>query len=189
MLFSKPKNFIIDVDTLSDPRIVKFFQFGIVTGNLLIPEPEKQTDGSAYSVQRAREHLEQLKRIPNLKLKLLPIKTLDELIKTAQKYRATLITIRSDLKKAADGFPVITAAELYELFRPSYLPGTVLKVKISKRGKDRNEGIGYLEGGIKVVVENGGNAVGQEIEVIIQGGIDTDVGQVLFAKPKFIELQ
>jgi len=38
-------------------------------------------------------------------------------------------------------------------------------------------------------VENGGNAVGREIEVIIQGSIDTDVGQVVFAKPRFVELQ
>ncbi|MEO0020566.1 MAG: TRAM domain-containing protein [candidate division WOR-3 bacterium] len=188
MLFRKTKAFIIDSDTLADPRVVKFLQLGLLTGRLFLPQPGIQPDESEYSLQRAKEHIEQLKRIPTLKLKILPIKSTDELMNIAQRYHATLITIRSELKHAANGFPVITTAELFELFRPAYLPGTTLRVKISKRGKERNEGIGYLEGGIKVVVENGGNSVGQEVDVIIQGGIDTDVGQVLFAKPKFIEL-
>ncbi|MGB9742314.1 MAG: TRAM domain-containing protein [candidate division WOR-3 bacterium] len=188
MLFQKAKTFIIDLNTLADPRIVRFLQLGLLNGKLLLPELKTLTGEPEYTVQRAREHIEQLKQIRGLKLKTLPMPTVKELLNIARKYGATLITIRPELKPAANGITVITTAELFELFRPSYLPGTVLKVKITKRGKERNEGIGYLDGGIKVVVENGGSAVGQEIEVIIQGGIDTDVGQVVFAKPRFVEL-
>jgi uncharacterized protein YacL len=188
MLFQKLKTFIIDLDTLADPRIIKFLQLGLLNGKLLLPEPRGLTGEPDYTVQRAKEHIEQLKQIPGLKLKILAMPTINDLLTIARKHRATLITIRPELKNMTNGLTVITTAELFELFRPSYLPGTVLKVKITKRGKERNEGIGYLDGGIKVVVENGGSAVGQEIEVIIQGGIDTDVGQVIFAKPRFVEL-
>jgi uncharacterized protein YacL len=188
MLFQKAKIFIIDLDTLSDPRIIKFFQLGLLNGKLLLPEPIS-TRESDYAIQRAKEHIEQLKLIRGLKLKIIPMPTLNDVLKIANKYRAILLTIHSELKTSTNIHPVITTAELFELFRPSYLPGTILKVKITKRGKERNEGIGYLDGGIKVVVENGGNAVGREIEVIIQGSIDTDVGQVVFAKPRFVELQ
>lgn len=188
MLFQKARTFIIDLDTLSDPRIIKFFQLGLLSGKLILPEPKPSVDEPSYAIERAKEHIEQLKQIRGLRLKILSIPTVNDLMNIARKYRATLITIRPELKNRTNGLLVITTGELFELFRPSFLPGTVLKVKIIKRGKERNEGIGYLDGGIKVVVENGGNAVGQEIEVVIQGGIDTDVGQVVFAKPRFVEL-
>ncbi|MEO0068076.1 MAG: TRAM domain-containing protein [candidate division WOR-3 bacterium] len=187
MLFPRQKTFILDIDTLADPRVVQFLSLGLVNGRLILPQPtHAELD---YVVQRAKENLNRVKQIPGLKVKLCPeIKTVEDMLRLAKKYRATIITIRPEVKAAADGLPVITTREICELFRPSYLPGTVIRVKVSKRGKERNEGIGYLEGGIKVVVENGGNAVGQEVEVVIQGGIDTEVGQVLFAKLRFEEV-
>ncbi len=188
--WKKPKTFIIDLDTLSDPRILKFLQLGILNGKLLIPKPEKRHAENNYAIQRAKEHIEQLKKIDGLDIKIIPnILNNQDLLNVARKQRATVITIRPELKTSADGLVVVTTTELFELFRPSYLPGTVIKVKITKRGKERNEGIGYLEGGIKVVIENAGNAVGQEMEAIVQGAINTEVGQVVFAKPRFTELQ
>lgn len=187
MLFFHQKTFVVDLDTLADPRVVQFFSLGLVSGRLLLPQPSDSESG--YVVQRAKENIIRVKQIPGLKLKLCPdVKTIEDLLRVAKRHRATIITIRPEIKVAANGLPVITTGEIFELFRPGYLPGTVIRVKVNKRGKEKNEGIGYLEGGIKVVVENGGNAVGQELEVVIQGGIDTDVGQVLFAKPRFVEL-
>ncbi len=188
--WKKPKTFIIDLDTLSDPRIIKFLQLGILQGKLLLPQPESRGEETDYAIQRAKEHIEQLNKINGLELKIIPdILTNQDLLNIARKHRATIITIKPELKTSANGLVVVTTTELFELFRPSYLPGTVIKVKVTKKGKERNEGIGYLEGGIKVVVENAGNAVGQELEAVVQGAINTDVGQVVFAKPRFSELQ
>ncbi len=187
MLFFHQKTFVVDLDTLADPRVVQFLALGLVSGRLLLPRPP-DSEGS-YVAQRATANLARVKQIRGLKVRLCrEFKTIEDLLRVAKKHRATIITIRPEIKVAANGLPVITTGEMFELLRPGYLPGTVIRVKVNKRGKERNEGIGYLEGGIKVVVENGGSAVGQELEVVIQGGIDTDVGQVLFAKPKFVEL-
>jgi uncharacterized protein YacL len=187
MLFIGQKTFVLDLDTVSDPRVVQFLSLGLVSGKLLLPQlPETE---SGYVAQRAKENIARIKQIRGLKVKLCPgCRTTEDLIQTAKKNRATIITIHPEIKAIANGLPVITTGEIFEMFRPGYLPGTVIRVKVSKRGKEKNEGIGYLDGGIKVVVENAGNAVGEELEVVIQGGIDTDVGQVLFAKPKFVKV-
>ncbi len=190
MFFSRPKTFVMDINTLADPRVIQFLKTGLVTGRIIVPEPEQPKGENDHLNRRALENLNSLRNTPGIKLKTCPgIKTITDLIALARKNRATIITTRIDLKSQANGLPVVTTLELFELFRPAYLPGTVLRVRISKRGKERNEGIGYLEGGIKVVVENGGSNVGNEIEVVIKGSIDTDVGQVLFAQPRFQEIK
>jgi len=180
----------MDIDTLADPRIIQFLRLGLVSGRIIVPEPQEPSGENDHLNRRARENLRSLKEISGIKIKTIPgIKTVADLLALARKKKATIITTRHDVKSQADGLPVVTTFEIFDLFRPSYLPGTMLKVKITKRGKEKNEGIGYLEGGIKVVIENGGNELGNEIEVVIRGSIDTEVGQVLFAQPRFQEVK
>ncbi len=190
MFLLRAKTFILDLDTLADPKIVQFLSLGIVTGQLLVPKPPEPKGENDYVARRATENLERLKTIKGLKIKTREdLNSTAQLLQTARQKKATIITNRPDVKATADGITVVTTFELFNIFRPSYLPGTVLKVKITKRGKEKNEGIGYLEGGIKVVVEDCGDEVGKELEVVIKGGIDTDVGQVLFAQPRFLEVK
>lgn len=190
MIFHRAKTFILDLDTLADPKVVQFLGLGIVTGLVLVPEPPEPKAEDDYVARRAKENLERLKGIKGLKVKTHPkITNVAELVQTARAKKATIITNRPDVKSAADGISVVTTLELFNIFRPSYLPGAILKVKITKRGRENNEGIGYLEGGIKVVVENSGGEVGKELEVVVKGSIDTDVGQVLFAQPRFLEVK
>ena len=99
-----------------------------------------------------------------------------------------MLTI-TDLKAACGDAPAVTYSDIYNLFKPSYLPGTVLRVRIIKKGKEKDEGIGHLEGGVKVVVENAAAAVGSDLEVVVLGTLDTDVGQVVFARPRFTEVR
>ncbi len=190
MLFVRPKTFILDLDTLSDPRVVDFLRLGLIYGKIIVPQPLEEASSENLVVQRAKENLERLKEIPGLRLQPCPnLKTTEDLVRLARRHRATIITTRQSLKSAADGITVVTTTEIFTLFRPNYLPGMVLKVKITKQGKERGEGIGYLEGGVKVVVEGGGFTVGEEIEVVVQGGITTDIGQVVFARPRFSEVR
>jgi len=190
MFLGKTKTFIMDLDTLTDPRIADFLELGLVTGRFLLPEPDQSRSATDHSARRAWETIDRLRRIPGVTVKLTPnLRTRDQLVAALRKHKATLITTSAELKAEASGLPAVTPVDIYARFKPAYLPGTTLKVKIVKKGKDRNEGIGYLEGGIKVVVENGGNAVGTELEVVIQGALDTEVGRVVFAKPKFVEVR
>jgi len=192
MLFGHKKTYVIDYETLTDPRIAEFVAFGLMPGKLLLPEPERPTDkgGNDHAKRRAWETIERLKTVSGVTIKL--DRTLlkkDALLAAVKKHKATLVTGNPELKTAAGAGNAITTGEIYNLFRPTYLPGTELRVRIAKKGKESDEGIGYLEGGIKVVVTGAANAVGQEIEVVIQGGLDTDVGRVVFAKPRFAEVR
>jgi uncharacterized protein YacL len=192
MLFGNKKTYVIDYETLTDPRIAEFVSFGLMQGKLLIPEPEHPSDkgGNDHAKRRAWETIERLKAVPGVTIKLdKALLKKDALLAAVRKNKATLITGDPELKAAAGVGNAVTTAEIYNLFRPTYLPGTELKVRVAKKGKEADEGIGYLEGGIKVVVTGASNAVGQEIEVVIQGGLDTDVGRVVFAKPRFAEVK
>jgi len=192
MLFGNKKTYVIDYETLTDPRIAEFVEFGLMQGKLLLPEPEHPSDkgGNDHAKRRAWETIERLKAVPGVTIKL--DKTLlkkDALLAAVRKHKATLITGDAELKAAAGAGNAVTTVEIYNLFRPTYLPGNEIKVRIAKKGKEADEGIGYLEGGIKVVVTGASNVVGTEIEVVIQGGLDTDVGRVVFAKPRFAEIK
>jgi len=192
MLFGNKKTYVIDYETLTDPRIADFVSFGLMQGKLLIPEPEHPSDkgGNDHAKRRAWETIERLKTVPGVTLKLdKNLLKKDALLAAVRKNKATLITGDPELKAAAGAGNAVTTTEIYNLFRPTYLPGTEIRVRIAKKGKEADEGIGYLEGGIKVVVTGASNAVGQEIEVVIQGGLDTDVGRVVFAKPRFAEVK
>ncbi|HTW92659.1 MAG TPA: hypothetical protein VMH22_13275 [bacterium] len=192
MLFGNKKTYVIDYETLTDPRIAEFIAFGLMQGKLLLPEPDHPTDkgGNDHAKRRAWETIEKLKAIPGVTVKLdKNLLKKDQLLAAVRKNKATLVTADPNLKTALGDGSAVTTSEIYNLFRPTYLPGTELKVRIAKKGKETDEGIGYLEGGIKVVVSGAANTVGQEIEVVIQGGLDTDVGRVVFAKPRFAEVK
>jgi uncharacterized protein YacL len=191
MLFGAKKTYVMDLDTMSDPRIVEFLAFGLVLGQFLLPEPpEGKSDNGDHRGRRAWETIEKLKGVKGITVKLdKKLTTRDGLLAALRKNKATLITTSVDLKAAAAPSPAVLTLDIYHLFKPTYLPGTELKVRIAKRGKEKNEGIGYLEGGIKVVVEHAAGSLGNEIEVVISGALDTDVGRVVFARPKFAEVR
>jgi uncharacterized protein YacL len=192
MLFGTKKTYVIDYETLTNPRIGEFISFGLMQGKLLLPEPERPSGkgGNDHAKRRAWETIEKLKTVSGVTVKLdKNLLKKEALLAAVRKHKATLVTADPELKASAGAGSAITTAEIYNLFRPTYLPGTELRVRITKKGKEANEGIGYLEGGIKVVVSGASNAVGTEIDVVIQGGLDTDVGRVVFAKPRFAEVK
>jgi len=192
MLFGNKKTYVIDYDTLTDPRIAEFVSFGLMQGKLLLPEPDHPSDkgGNDHAKRRAWKTIEKLKTVSGVTVKLdKALLKKDALLAAVKEHKATLVTGDPSLKAAAGAANAVTTSEIYNLFRPTYLPGTELRIRIAKKGKETDEGIGYLEGGIKVVVSGGANAVGTEIDVVIQGGLDTDVGRVVFAKPRFAEVK
>ncbi len=191
MLFRKAKTFIVDFDTLADPRIAQFMALGLVNGTLLVPEPPKPagSDDADHRTRRAWETIEALRKIKGITVKLdRKLLERDTLVAALRRHKATLLTMVPELKAACNGLPVVVLSEIHNLFKPQFLPGAELRVKVAKKGKEKNEGIGYLDGGVKVVIANAGDIVGRDIEVVVQGTLDTSVGRVVFARPKFVEV-
>lgn len=193
MLFGKPRTYVLDFETLADQRVGRFLSLGLVSGTLLVPEPptpRTAAETTDHRSHRAWEAIDELRRIKDLTVKLdRKLCDRDALFAALRRSKATLLTLNPELKSAAGGLPVIVLSEIHALFKPQFLPGAELRVKVTKKGKEKDEGIGYLDGGIKVVVENAAGVVGSDIEVVVQGTLETDVGRVVFAKPKFVEVK
>jgi len=61
------------------------------------------------------------------------------------------------------------------------LPGEVLQLRIAREGKDKGQGIGYMNDGTMVVVNQAANMIGQQIEIQVQSTLQTGAGVIVFA--------
>jgi uncharacterized protein YacL len=192
MLFWKAKKYVMDLATLADPNVVRFLELGIVSGRFILPEPPQQaeTEEETHQADRARENVERLRQVKGITVRLeTGLLEAAALAAALRRHKATLITTSTELKRTCDGLPAVSTDDIYSLFRPVYLTGDRLRLRIVRPGKEKDEGIGYLDGGIKVVVENASGQMGKEIDIIVKGALDTDVGQVIFARPRFSEVK
>jgi uncharacterized protein YacL len=74
--------------------------------------------------------------------------------------------------------------ELANAVKPRFLPGEELEVEVLDRGEEIGQGVGYLDDGTMVVVENGRRFIGKKIQVIVSSSLQTEAGKMLFVRPK-----
>lgn len=201
----KVKTYILDGTILADGRIVPLIEKELFTGKfILVSQPIYQLKSKASNnepsyVTRINENIERIKQATKGKATVQRRQLhKDEFLKLAKKHNATIILLDEKDKAVlmteaspttVKAIKIITLNEIYEILKPDYLPGTEIKVVVSKKGKEVDEGIGYLDGGIKVVIAGGAKAMGKELEVVVQGSIETSVGKLIFAKPKYVEVK
>ena len=78
---------------------------------------------------------------------------------------------------------VLNLHELASMMRPVVTAGDVFSVQIIKEGRERSQGIGYMDDGTMVVVEDTRNEVGNTITVEVTSALQTSAGRMIFAKP------
>jgi uncharacterized protein YacL len=191
---------ILDTSCIIDGRIEDLLGTGFLEGQILIPQfvlQELQTVADASNDQkrtRGRRGLDILKHIQEAfpeRIVIHPadyedIATVDaKLIRLAQEINATLLTNDYNLNKVASlqRVNVLNINDLAQAMRPAYLPGDLLDLKILKQGKEPAQGVGYLEDGTMVVVEDGGSYIGDELSVVVTGALQTSAGRMIFARP------
>ena len=64
------------------------------------------------------------------------------------------------------------------------LPGEIMNVYILKEGKEYNQGIGYLDDGTMIVVDNARREIGKSVEVVVSSVLQTTAGRMIFTKLK-----
>lgn len=189
---------LLDTSVIVDGRIKQLIEADFMTGNFIVPEfvideLQKIAD-SADSKRRARgrrglEMLEQIREIlPELAIieKDFPhLKGVDQkLVQLARDINATLVTNDYNLQKVAQlhNVRVLNINELSNLLKPAVYVGENLSIQITREGKEPNQGIGYLEDGTMVVVEDGQAMIGLESDVIVTSILQTPAGRMIFAK-------
>jgi len=190
---------VLDTCVLIDGRILDIIKSGFIDGciqipNFIIKELQTMAD-SSDEVKRCkgRNGLDVLETLVKDYEYAETIETVfDEiqqetdvkLLKYVTKIKGSIITTDYNLNKVAavTGVGVLNLNELAMAVKKMAHPGERFFLKISKEGKENGQGIGYLDDGAMVIVENGSEHIGVEKEVVVTSVTQTSAGRLIFSK-------
>jgi len=111
-----------------------------------------------------------------------------KLVRFAKERNAAIITNDNNLQKIAElqGIPVLSVNELATALKPVVLPGEELTVVIQRAGREPGQGVGYLDDGTMVVVEQGRPHIGHEVRIKVTSVLQSPVGKMIFGDFKGI---
>jgi len=199
---SKPENLLVlDTSAIIDGRIAELIEGNFLEGTIVVPrfvlkelqfiadstDPTRRARG-----RRGLEMLGRIQRSPRNEVKIHEADFREEsevdakLVRLARALGAKLITNDYNLSKIAElqSVPHLNMHELARALKPAILPGEIFNLKIVREGKDKGQGVGYLNDGTMVVVNNGHGFVGQQIEIQVQSLVQTGAGVLIFADVK-----
>lgn len=190
---------ITDTSCIIDGRIQQLIETGFIEGQLLIPQfilnelqqlADANNDQKRVRGRRGLDILNQMQESYPDNIVIHPeeyeeVVTVDaKLLHLALDINGTLLTNDFNLSKVASlqKIPILNINDLAQAVRPIYLPGDYIDLKILKQGKEATQGIGYLEDGTMVVVEDAKDHVGEELRVVVTSALQTSAGRMIFAK-------
>lgn len=199
--WAETRTILLDTSVIIDGRIADIARTGFLPGSLLIPrfvlnELQYIAD-SPDSLRRQRgrrgmEVLAQLQREPMIPVRITDIdvegvrEVDDKLVILARQMRCPILTNDFNLNRIAElqGVTILNINELANAVKSVMLPGEVLCVRIIQEGKEPGQGVGYMDDGTMVVVENGREHIDKEINVLVTKVLQTAAGRMIFARPE-----
>ena len=191
---------VIDTSVIIDGRIGDLVHTGFIEGEIIIPEfvlAELQNiadSSNGLRRRKGRRGLEILGKLMNdeeVVIRVLnrdypSIKEVDhKLIRLAKEEHGSLITTDYNLNRVAqvEGVKVLNINELANTVKPRFIPGESLDIEVIDRGEEIGQGVGYLDDGTMVVVENGRRHIGRTIKATVKSTLQTEAGRMLFVEP------
>ena len=191
---------VADVTALMDGRIVDLCEINFLSGVIVLPvfvlDALNKMAASKDPLERAKgrrgldvaSRLQELDEIAvRVTSKTPKAETMEErVVKLAESLDAEVVTLDFNINKIAALHNVITLniADLATALKPVVLPGESMSLLIMKDGKEKEQGIGYLDDGTMVVVEEGRKYIGKRTEVSVYSILQTSSGRMIFAKVK-----
>ena len=77
--------------------------------------------------------------------------------------------------------------ELANAVKSVVLPGEEMTIHVIQEGKEMNQGVGYLDDGTMVVVEQGRRHMGARLSVRVTKVLQTNAGRLIFAIPEDVQ--
>jgi uncharacterized protein YacL len=186
---SKP--LVLDTSVIIDGRIADICDTRFIDTKLIVPrfvlqELQSVADSSdKLKRNRGRRGLDMLKRMQNNNKVELQIHegNLPEL-RDVHKVDERLVTNDYNLNKIAQlqGVEVINLNELANSLKSVALPGETMVVRVVKAGDQIGQGVGYLEDGTMVVVEQGRAHIGQDVTITVTSVLQTPAGRMIFGR-------
>ncbi len=191
--------FILDTSAIIDGRIADVCTTSIIGAPLIIPDfviRELQTiadSSDRLKRLRGRRGLDivgRLRKMDNIRVSVrqtdAPLNSpVDlELVRCAKELNGRIVTTDFNLNKVSqiEGLSVINVNDLANALKPAVLPGERLTLKIIRAGQEPGQGVGYLEDGTMVVVDDARPLIGQTVTASITGSIQTSAGRMIFGR-------
>lgn len=190
---------LLDTSVIIDGRVSDIAHCGFIPGTLLVPafvlkelqfiadseDPQKRHRG-----RRGLDTLNAMQKDRLIKIKIADfdvptIKEVDaKLIHFAVELDCPILTNDYNLNKVAElqGIRILNVNDLTNAVKSILLPGERMHIQVIQEGKGFNQGVGYLEDGTMVVVENGRSCVNHDIDVVVTKILQTAAGRMIFAR-------
>ncbi len=197
--YSIPK--ILDTSAIIDGRILDVAQSGFIEGTIVLPrfilaelqgvadstDPLRRTRGRrGLAVVTELQKIRTLNiEIPETTLKDLEREKVDEaLVVLARQLNGKVITTDYNLNQIAqiEGVSVLNVNDLANSLKPMLLPGENVEIDIIRVGKESHQGVGYLDDGTMLVVEDGYKRIGERVKVTVTSMLQTSAGRMVFGR-------
>jgi uncharacterized protein YacL len=189
---------LVDSSAAIDGRLLALAQAGFLRGALLVPRfvlDEMQGIADAAEPARRRrgrrglEVLDALQGDPRVVLHVLDDEVPEfvmvdaKLVALARRLDVGLMTTDFNLQRVAElqGVTCLNLNQLAEGLRPVHVPGELLRMTITRPGREEGQGVGFLDDGTMVVIGDASELVGQTVSVRVTSNVQTSVGRMLFA--------
>ncbi|MCR4295400.1 MAG: PIN domain nuclease, partial [Elusimicrobia bacterium] len=190
-----------DCNAIIDGRVAEIVETHFLSGSLVVPrfvltELHRLADAEdPMKRARGRRGLDVLARLQEGHF--VPVRILDKdipeiseiegkVVKLAREMGAKIVTTDFNVNKVAtlEGVTVLNINDLSSALKTVVLPGEMMSVFVMKEGKEREQGVGFLDDGTMVVVEDGRRSVGKRLEATVTSIHQTSNGRMIFAKAK-----
>lgn len=193
----KKKDLLIDISVLSDARILDFAGSGLIDSHLILPrflikelyiQAESLEESTKSKAKRSLETIKKLESLPDLDMRFSDTDfpevkdSMAKMIRLARLLDANVLT--ADISRiqtsTIEGVRMINFHALSNALKPLMQTGEHIRIKIQRYGKEPRQGVGYLEDGTMVVVNGGGDYLGETIDATVLSVKHTTSGRMIF---------
>ncbi|NLB88719.1 MAG: TRAM domain-containing protein [Syntrophomonadaceae bacterium] len=189
---------VLDTSAIIDGRVYDVCLSKFIDGKLVVPtfviEELQHIADSSDTVRRNKgrrglDLLAKMQKHPNIKIDIIDAnndeKEVDnKLLRLCKELGASIITNDYNLNKVAElqGINVLNINELTNAVKVIVYPGETMHISVIKEGKEEGQGVGYLEDGTMVVVEDAHDDIGSDLEVVVTSVFQTAAGRMIFSR-------
>jgi len=192
---------VLDLSAIVDGRILDICETHFITGSVVTPRFVVQElhsladSGESIARAKGRRGLDILARLQESKE--VPFRIIDrdikdlkdnslKVVRIARELGAAIITTDFNINKLAalENLVALNIDDLTVALKPVVLPGEDMSVFVMKDGKEKEQGVGYLDDGTMIVVEDGRDFVGKKVDATVQSILQTSQGRIIFVRVK-----
>lgn len=192
---------ILDTSVIIDGRIFDIAKTGFLEGDIVIPQfvlaelRHIADSGDALRRARGRRGLDVLGKLQTELKRNVIVEETDypdvaevdvKLLKLCKDRGGVVVTNDYNLNKVAgvSGISVLNVNDLANAVKPMLMAGEELGVQIVREGKEPGQGVGYLDDGTMIVVDNGRRYVGETVTTVVTTVLQTSAGRMIFTRLK-----